>query len=295
MSIRRPFADLVDLLEQLPAEDSVARTRLAAMVPTVNEVSRDDMAQMPAWLGAWQRTSAPKLAENHICLFVSSYADYSGSESLIGFVENAGKGGVPVGKLCKERGVGLRLLEMAVELPHVVSNKWPEKDCMAATAFGMEATAAGGDILGLAALAPGGDEHCQALCQNLIDNLINKNQGATVKPDSDTLIFDLLNLMKNKAGREVAAMVGAMIAARSRSLPVLIEGWSGLAALSILSAIDRSSVDHVKVASIENDAQANAVDLLGMQPIVGPAVNLGVGCGIALALSTIAPMLNLLD
>lgn len=295
MSMRRPFADLADLLEQLPAGDSIASKRLSTMVPAADAVSRDDIAHIPVWLGAWQRTSAPKLVENHICLFVSSYADYSGAESLAGFIEKAGKGQVPVGKLCKERGVGLRLLEMAVELPHVVSNSWPEKDCMAASAFGMEATAAGGDILGLAALAPGGEQYCQTLCENIIDDLITKNHDTMVKINSDTLTFDLLDLMKNKVGREVAAMVGAMIAARSRSLPVLVEGWPGLTALSILSAIDPSSVDHVKVASIENDAQATVVGLMGMQPIVGPPVNLGAGCGVALALSTIAPMLNLLD
>lgn len=295
MSTRRPFADLVDLLDQMPAGDPIASMRLSTMVSVADAAPRDDMAHMPAWLGAWQRNSAPKLAESHICLFVSSYADYSGTESLVGFIENAGKGQVPVGRLCKERGVGFRLLEMAVELPHVVSNNWPEKDCMAATAFGMEATAAGGDILGLAALAPGGDEHCQSLCHSILDSLIQINQTTIVNSESNTFAFDILNLMKNRVGREVAALVGAMIAARSRSLPVLVESWPGLAALSILSAIDRSSTDHVKVASVENDAQAAIVRLLGMQPIVGPAVNLGAGCGVALALSTIAPMLNLVD
>ena len=295
MSTRRPFDDLVDLFKQLPTASSMGGTGRSTPLSDTENMAQEDFSQVLEWLAAWQRTANPKLAESHICVFVSSYSEHNDQDSLAGFIEDAGRGQVPVSKLCKERGVGLRVLEMAPKIPHIVSDGWPEKDCMAATAFGMEATAVGGDILGLASIAPGSEHYCPMLCQQLIDNFILRKQNVMVIKRCDTPSTDILDLMRKSVGREVVAMVGALIAARSRSLPVLVEGWSGLTALSILMAIDRASADHVKVASIEDGKQAAFVDMLGMQPIIGPQVNLGAGCGIALALSAIAPVLNLVE
>jgi len=295
MSTRRPFDDLADLLRQMPSGDSAAVASLSELFPARAATPRHDLSQMLEWLGAWQRTRSPKLAESHICLFVSSYAGSPLQTSPTDFIEHASKGQAPVGKLCKERGVGLRVLEMAVAMPHVVSSSWPEKECMAAAAFGMEATASGGDILGLAAMAPGDDQYCYQLCQILIDDFINVSHDVSGSSSDNTLALKILDLMRAKTGRDVAAMVGAMIAARNCSLPVLVESWSGLTALTILSSIDRSYVDHIKIASVENDTQASVARSLGMAPVLGMPVNLGVGCGVALALSAVAPLLNLVE
>lgn len=293
MSTRRPFDDLADLFTQIPVEDGASNSGPSVQVPEIEGAPHDDISHILTWLGEWQLKTTPKLDESHICVFVSSYNGIGDQNSLRGFIDSASMGQVPVAKLCKERGVGLRVLEMAPEMPHVVSDSWPEKECMAATAFGMEATAAGGDILGLAALAPGDDEYSLKFCQEIVSRFIIVNQKGKQIYKGNTLALEVLDFMRSCAGREVAAMVGALIAARSRRLPVLIEGWSGLAAVSIVSAIDQASVDHVKVASIENGFQAEIARKLGMQPILGVPVNLGTGCGVALALSAIAPMLNL--
>ncbi len=293
MTIRRPFDDLIDLLKQLPGTDSVSVTKELQGVASATSVAESDIYQLLIWLAEWQKTSSPKLNESYICVFASSYAGYDEQARLLSFIEGAGKGREPVSNLCKERGVGLRVLEMALEVPHVVSENWPEKDCMAAIAFGMQATAAGGDILGLASISPGNECHCPALCQQLVEAIGSDKQMIADQSEFNTLCVTILELMKKKAGREVAAMVGALIAARSSSLPVLVEGWSGIAALGILAAIGPRFTDHVKVASVECKEQFEIVAALGMQPVIGGTVNLGAGCGIALALSAIAPLLNL--
>lgn len=293
MVIRRPFDDLIDLLDQLPKSNSERLTAGLPGAPLAGSIAKDDIYHLLVWLADWQKTSNPKLDESYICVFASTYAEYDEQERLVSFIDGAGKGREPVSNLCKERGVGLRVLEMALKVPHVVSENWPEKDCMAATAFGMQATAAGGDILGLASISPGNQYHCRALCQQLVD-IINLEKRSAAKDDEfSALAISVLEIMKNNAGREVAAMVGALIAARSANLPVLIEGWSGIAALTILTAIAPKLTDHVKIASVECKEQSDIVAVLGMQPVIGGTVNLGAGCGIAVALSAIAPLLNL--
>jgi len=293
MALRRPFDDLVDLLEQLPTLKPAYAESGVLNGPFDQPIAKDDIYHLLIWLAEWQKTPAPKLNESYICVFASTYEGYNEQERLASFIDGAGKGREPVSNLCKERGVGLRVLEMALKVPHAVSENWPERDCMAATAFGMQATAAGGDILGLASISPGNQYYCRALCQKLEKSTAHEKQNATKNGDFRALAISVLELMKNNAGREVAAMLGALIAARSASLPVLVEGWSGIAALSILTAIGPRLTDHIKVASVECKEQSEVVAAIGMQPIVGGTVNLGAGCGIAIAFSSIAPLLNL--
>jgi len=294
MSKKKPFNDLLDLLTQFSGNVTANGVGRAAIGGTASGNSAD-ISDLIRWLTSWQKSSLPKLDETHICIFVSSYEGESQQSELKEFIDNAGKGKVPVGKLCKDRGVGLRVLEMAPEIPHVVSEKWPENHCMAAVGFGMEATAAEGNILGLAALAPGDEKYCAAFCRSLMQNFIKNDQTNVKKSKNDASALDVLHRMKNSSGREVAAMVGAMIAARSRNMPVLVEGWSAIAALCVLKAIDPTSIDHVRVASVESGDQITVIEALGFHAIVGGVVDLGPGCGVALAHSIITSLTNLAE
>lgn len=289
MSKKKPFNDLLDLFKQFSGNGTAN-----GVGDTVKRGARPDrstnISELLSWLTFWQKSSPPKLDETHICIFVSSYEGHDQQSNLKEFIDRAGQGKVPVGKLCKDRGVGLRVLEMAPEIPHVVTDKWPENHCMAAVGFGMEATAAGGNILGLAGLAPGDEKYCAAFCHFLMQNFTNINQGNVEKDKNDSSALDVLHSMKNNTGREVAAMVGAMIAARSRNMPVLAEGWSAIAALCVLMAIDPTSIDHIRVASVESADQLPVIEALGFHAIVGGIVDLGPGCGVALAHSIVTSL-----
>lgn len=291
MSTHRPFDDLVDLIKQLTSLDS--DNGPASLTAKTNYVVKQtDISHLMVWLAHIQKASRAKLDESHICILVSSYSGQDDIKQLKEFIDNASKGKEPVSKLCKERGVGLRVLEMAPDVPHIVSEKWPENQCMAAAGFGMEAAAAGGDILGLASLAPGSEQHCERFCDLVIND---KKHNFINLSENSAFALAILNLMKNKTGREVAAMLGAMVAARSRGLPVLIEGWSAISALCVLKSIAPEFTNHVRVASVENAGQAVILESIDEHPVIGGFVNLGPGCGIALAHSLMASMLNLSD
>lgn len=289
MSANRPFDDLINLIKQLSSSEGMD-DGVPSIVQMSSAGAEADVSDLVVWLKQHQKTSKPKLDESHICILVSSYCEQDEVGHLKSFIDNAGKGQEPVSKLCKERGVGLRVLEMAPEIPHVVSEEWPESQCMAAAGFGMEAAAAGGNILGLASLAPGNEQYCEHLCELVISL---KKQNFNELNESDTFAYDVLTAMKNNSGREVAATVGAMIAAHSRGMPVLVEGWSSITALCILKSIAPGFTNHIRVASNENTNQAAIIEAIDERPIVGGYVNLGPGCGIALAHSLIALMLNL--
>lgn len=287
--MKSPFDDLQQLIDQLPPADAAAQDAVRRAAGDGEAVS---VAQLLPWLAGWQGQERPGLTESHICVLASAYAG-TDAAPVMTFIEAAGRGQTALSHLCRDRGVGLRVLEMAPTVPHQVSEDWSERDCMAAVAFGMEATAAGGDLLGLAALAPGGADACQDLCEKIL-SIIDKKQLSNTHSEGDALTISPLHLMRTMAGREVAASVGAMVAARSRRLPVLVEGWPGLAALAVLMALDPRAGDHVQIASVENEAQASVAAALGKHPIIGMPVTTGPGAGIALAISALVPLLSLL-
>ncbi|WP_348240353.1 nicotinate-nucleotide--dimethylbenzimidazole phosphoribosyltransferase, partial [Salmonella enterica] len=55
---------------------------------------------------------------------------------------------------------------------------------------------------------------------------------------------DPLEVMRRLGGREVAAIAGAILAARLERIPVILDGYVVTAAAAILHAIDARSIAH---------------------------------------------------
>lgn len=280
-----PFDDLLNLIDQLPEKDEQAEAAMRSDLQSSLVGERPEntgLTSWLAWLAAWQGTSKITLAESHICLFTSSYVGADGIDQVAKFADLAGRGQTPLNQMCKDRGLGLRVLELAPTVPHDLESGWPERDCMAACAFGMEATASGGNVLGLSAISAGSD----AVAKDLIMALDEPSLKSAGKKA-------VLNCMQEQAGREIAALVGAMIAARSRRLPVLAEGWAALCAMKILFLIEPEAIEHVNMATASDAAQRDVLESIGKQSLILPVSDLPAGCGVAVAISTLATLSNL--
>ncbi len=285
MLTETPFDDLLNLIGQLPKKDEQAKAALWSDLEKslVSDCPRDaGLTSWLDWLAAWQGTSKVSLAESHICLFTSSYVGADDVDEVVKFADLAGRGQTPLNHMCKDRGLGLRVLELAPTMPHNLEAGWPERDCMAACAFGMEATASGGNVLGLSVVSAGAD----AVAKSLINALDEPNlQSADKKA--------VLNCMQKHAGREIAALVGAIIAARSRRLPVLAEGWAALSAMKTLFMIEPDAIEHVNLAIVSDEAQRPVLEKIGKNTLLLPTSYLPAGCGVAVAISTLATLSSL--
>ncbi|WP_417457270.1 nicotinate-nucleotide--dimethylbenzimidazole phosphoribosyltransferase [Kordiimonas sp.] len=270
----RPFDDLNSIVAQFPAKDDCGERKFLENCQHLG--GRDDgFVALGAWLAAWQGKSEPKTKDTHICFIASSYQGAADPAIVKEYIAATAKGRAPVNLMCVDKGIGLRALEMAPEMPHDPAADWPEAECMAAVAFGMEAAAAGGDLLGLATYAPGGDEPAKAVLQ-----------ACLLSDGKDE--YAPLEALRSYGGREIAGAVGALIAARSRRLPVLAEGWACLAAIAVLEQMAKGSADHVVVAAATDDEQLLICDRLGKKPIIGPTIGIGPGCASAAAVSVLA-------
>ncbi len=289
MLTRTPFDDLLDLVEQMPTADETCQNVIAANFSGYKPLLKNNFSGALAWMAAWQGRSDPSTRESHICIFVSSYDSGHTLDAAIGYADLAGRGDTMLNKLCKDKGVGLRVLELAPSMPHRLGS-WSEKECMAACAFGMEATAAGGDLLGLSSVAPGSNE----VAQQLLNILKEEKPKSGLNDDQRFEKKQLLDALLAQGGREVAALVGAIVAARSRRLPVIVEGWSALAAVFLLWRLDVTSVEHVLFASISDAEQNEFLDQMGQSPLIALNNEFGAGEGVALAISALSPLTSLI-
>lgn len=299
--IMTPFDDLRRVLSQLPEGDTCAGKKIAAAQGKKHIAGSDGLLALKSWLAIWQGRENPSVDEAHVCVLAACYLGGNSSE-VQEFIAAASRGAAPVNRLCVDRGVGLRVLELAPDMPYDPGTPWGQAECMAAVAFGMEATAAGGHLLGLSDFAPGNKLQAVAIIASLGGITVEarlKTLRSALAPDDEKLLSDVCELLaKNEAessdplevlrlygGREIAASVGAIVAARSRRLPVVVDGWSGLAAVAVLEAELPNSTDHVRIASYPDELAREVVKQEGGEPLVGFAVSSGAGCGNAISVA----------
>jgi nicotinate-nucleotide--dimethylbenzimidazole phosphoribosyltransferase len=85
-------------------------------------------------------------------------------------------------------------------------------------------------------------------------------------------------------GRELAAILGATLAARRRRIPVLLDGFVCTAAAAPLARLASGALDHAMAAHVSAEAGHRMVlKELGLRPLLDLDMRLGEGSGAALA------------
>jgi nicotinate-nucleotide--dimethylbenzimidazole phosphoribosyltransferase len=99
---------------------------------------------------------------------------------------------------------------------------------------------------------------------------------------------EALEVLRCLGGREIAAMAGAMLAARHHRIPVLLDGFIACSAAAVLHAANRDALDHCTAAHVSAEAgHARLLTALGKVPLLSLGLRLGEGSGAALAIGII--------
>lgn len=292
-----PFEDLLALITSVTT----------VMEPADNQPSAGSLSDVKRWLA--KKPSEGKQSgaqpEIHLCIFASSYEGGDDPQKIQAELKKLQSGSAVVSPYCVRSGLGLRVLEMAVDVPHRIGNtngdSWSEKDVVATIAFGMEAAAAQGDLLGLASYSPGGEPYAKAILSCLTGVKIEGSAGlndASFDTDRDqNSAHAVFTLLQNWGGRDIAAGIGGILGAMACRLPVLIEGWSMLASYALLNAMagnvtPEATLFGVKLAAFDDDAQKSIAEYLNLSPLIGTVNDVGVGCGLALAADQMVSVLQ---
>ncbi|AGA65247.1 Nicotinate-nucleotide--dimethylbenzimidazole phosphoribosyltransferase [Liberibacter crescens BT-1] len=219
-------------------------------------------------------------------------------------VKNFSSGGAAINQICMAYDLGLKVFDLALDYPtdDITENAaLSERDCAATMAFGMESVAGQTDLLCIGEVGIGNTTIAAAINYALYGGSVEDWIGASSESNKEILnckleivkkavafhrnhLSDPFELMRRLGGREIAAMAGAILAARIQRIPVIIDGYASTAAASILKAINPSALDHCLLGHLSKEpGHLLATTFLGKTPLLSLEMCLGEGTGAALA------------
>jgi nicotinate-nucleotide--dimethylbenzimidazole phosphoribosyltransferase len=306
------FSDLRAACFNLPAGDSAAADRVAARDAELTKPPRSlgRLEDLIEWLARWQRRSPPRLDRIDVLVFagnhgvaaqgVSAYP----TEVTAQMVANFASGGAAINQLARVAGASLRVIPLSLEKPTADFTLEPAMDedaFLAAVTAGQDAISSEADLVCLgemgignttaaaaiaAALFGGGgtrwagrgtgvDDRGLARKQEAIDHALARHEAALADP---------LRVAAALGGRELAAILGAVLSARRQNVPVLLDGFVCTAAVAPLARVRADALAHAAAAHVSAEAgHKMLLGELGLEPILDLNMRLGEASGAALA------------
>ena len=316
MSEKTPLASFDEvraLLAELPGPDwsasAAAVAREAQLTKPAGALGR--LEDLTVWLATWQGRHPPRMERPHAAVFagnhgvaaqgVSAYPAEVTRQMVANFIE----GGAAVNQLCAVADSALRVHEMGLEEPTRDFSEAPamdEADCAKAIAYGMMTVEDGLDVLALGEMGIANTTSAAAICHALFGgraaDWVGRGTGideaglarkaqvveAAVAKHRDQMT-DPLEVLRHLGGFELAAILGAVMAARLARTPVLLDGYACTAAAAVLHALDGRALDHCQVAHVSAEpGHRRLLERLDKRPLLDLGMRLGEASGAVLAI-----------
>ena len=311
-----PFDDIRGLIATMPGPDEAAvravRARDRELTKPAGSLGR--LEWLVEWLAAWQGKAPPTVERPLVAVFAASHGvaerDVSAYPPEVNrqMLENFSAGGAAINQICATFNLGFKVFDLALDLPTadiVEGAAMDERACVATMAFGMEAVAGGVDLLGVGEMGIGNTTIAAAIYAALFggpaDGWVGRGTGvdeaglarkvavveAALERHRDHL-HDPLEVLRRLGGREVAAMAGAILAARLQRIPVVLDGYVATAAAAVLHALAPSALDHCVAGHLSAEgAHREVLERLGKIPLLALGMRLGEASGAALAMALV--------
>lgn len=310
------FGEIRALFGHLPGPDRQARAEAAARQQALTKPagSLGRLEEIAEWLCAWQGRHPPRCERPRVAVFAGNHGVAAQGVSAYPqsvtaqMVQNFLAGGAAVNQLTQMIDGDLRVYEMDLDHPTDDFTLGPAMDearCARAMAYGMMAVEPALDVMCLGEMGIGNTSSASALCLALFGGeasdwvgpgtgvagevLAHKQQVVAQGVAANrALLGDPLGVLRALGGEELAAIVGAILAARLARTPVLLDGFACTAAAAVIAALDPSGIDHCLVSHLSAEpAHALLCQKLGMRPLLNLDMRLGEGSGAALAVNVL--------
>lgn len=306
-----PFDDFRELLKNLPGPNTerlaAARERDGQLTKPPGALGR--LEEIAFWLAAWSE-NGPQITRPLVAIFAGNHGVTA--RGITPFppsvtkqmVENFAAGGAAINQICIANDLGLKIFDLALDIPTADITQGAaldERTCAATMAFGMEAIAGGTDLLCIGEMGIGNTTIAAAIFNALYGGKAEDWVGPGTGSQGDVLarkteavrmavelhrphLGDPLEVLRRLGGREVAAMAGAILAARAQRIPVLIDGYVATAAAAVLHAANERALDHCLIGHVSAEpGHIKVLEKLGKTPLLALGMRLGEGTGAALA------------
>jgi len=306
------FADLRTACLDLPTGDPAAVAAVAAREARLTKPpqSLGRLEKVVAWLAKWQGRNPPRLKRVEVLVFagnhgvtaqgVSAYP----AEVTAQMVANFAAGGAAINQLARTAGASLRVIPLALDRPTADFTQAPAMDeaaFLAAVTSGYDAVAPDLDLVCLGEMGIGNTTAAAALAAALFGGggtrwagrgtgVDDQGLARKLKVIDDALtrhiavLDDPLLAAATLGGRELAAILGATLAARRQGIPVVLDGFVSTAAAAPLVKLRTGALDHALAGHVSTEAgHRMLLDELRLAPLVDLDMRLGEASGAAVA------------
>lgn len=301
------------LLVASPSADSVARTgaeeRNGQLTKPPGALGR--LEDIAIWYASWRGTDRPVLNAPQIIVFAGNHGVTAQgvsafpAEVTAQMVLNFEHGGAAINQLADLAGARLDVLALDLDTPTGDFTKvaaLSEEELLAALQSGWSAVAPDADLLVVGEMGIGNTTPAAALACALLGGKADDWTGRGTGVDDAGLatktrvvaegvalhsaeIQDGVDALRVLGGREIAAMAGAIAAARQLGIPVILDGFICSAAALCLHKTSSTALDHcVAGHQSAEGAHVRLLAELGKEPLLSLGLRLGEGSGAALAI-----------
>ncbi len=313
------FADpsaFAEALASLPTANQAAieaaAARQAQLTKPAGSLGR--LEEIALFLAGWQGRERPRLEMVRAAVFAGNHGVAARGVSAFPadvtaqMVANFRAGGAAINALARAAGAELAVVPLDLDRPTgdiAVEPAMSEAECLAALNAGAAVVAPRTDLLfvgemgianttpaaALCAQAFGGDAEAWVGTGTGIDQ-----PGLARKMEAVALALALhapfctspFETLRRLGGREIAAMAGAILAARLLRVPVLLDGYICCAAIAPLAAANPAFTQHCLAAHCSAEAAHDRLlGHVGLEPLLRLGMRLGEGTGAAVAVQLV--------
>lgn len=312
-----PFNSLDDfcaLLSALPARDGAAfeaaQARNGQLTKPAGALGR--LEELALWYASWRGAARPVLDRVQVVVFAGNHGVSARGVSAFPpevtqqMVANFHNGGAAINQLAGLHGAQVEVHALELDRPTADFTQAPamsEAECLRALQIGWAAVDPKGDVLVTGEMGIGNTTAAAAIAAALFGgkarDWVGRGSGVDdhgLRAKTDVVEAGLkrhpshapLDVLRCLGGREIAAMAGAIVAARMARIPVILDGFINTAAAAVLEQVASGALDHTVAGHCSDEAAHGALlENLNKPPLLSLDLRLGEGSGAAVALGVL--------
>ncbi|MCT6879202.1 MAG: nicotinate-nucleotide--dimethylbenzimidazole phosphoribosyltransferase [Commensalibacter sp.] len=312
---------LVKLFNHLPtgdrAADEASHSRNKALLKPPGSLG--ELENLVGWLAYWQKQSRPTLDKVRILIFAGNHGvtaekvtpyDPSITKKM---VENFRNGNAAINQLAKNAQADLDVIEVNGLKPtrnFCYEPAMEELEFLEAIATGYHAVQPDTDLLVLGEMGIGNTTAAAALCTGLFGGdaeqwtgngttsnkeiIEHKKKAVRQAIECHKAILDNpLQVARHLGGYELAALLGAILAARHLNIPVLLDGFVCTASVAPLYKLHNEGLDHARLGHLSAEkGHLLLAGHLNLYPLLALNMRLGEASGAAVAVPILRAALS---
>lgn len=275
------------------------------------------LEDLAIWYAGWRDTDQPRITAPQVIVFAGNHGVCAQGvsafppEVTVQMVANFQHGGAAVNQLAKTFGAKMDVHALDLDQPtqdFTTAPAMSEGEVILALSTGWNAVDPKADLLVVGEMGIGNTTAAAAVAAAVLGGAASDWTGRGTGVDDEGLArktqvvarglalhdtTDPLEALRCLGGRELAAMAGAIAAARSLRIPVILDGFICSAAAATLEKAHEGALDHCVAGHVSAEgAHRKLLDALGKDPILSLGLRLGEASGATLAIGVMQAAVN---